>query len=231
MTEVTQINPNEITTQVYNQQDVGLVPSFEVNTILTENSYIEYNIYDLNNNLLFTDYEYNSYIVLEDGQSAQNNEISQIIIDPESDLVNTGFDQGSYNTYYSFLVNKVGNINERLYITEISSDRTEIRLSSNVIGDEDLINQVSSFVEERNNSSYFVDFYINLGDNIQFISNNIQLDNNDPANPTVLIKLYEPLPTEINLKTELWVVTSLEDPLAYNVNLKMKLLLLRILNP
>ena len=217
MAEVTQISPNEITTQVYNQQDVGLVPSFEVNTILTENSYIEYNIYDLNNNLLFTDYEYNSYIVLEDGQSAQNNEISQIIIDPESDLVNTGFDQGSYNTYYSFLVNKVGNTNERLYITEISSDRTEIRLSSNVIGDEDLINQVSSFVEERNNSSYFVDFYINLGDNIQFISNNIQLDNNDPANPTVLIKLYEPLPTEINLKTELWVVTSLEDPLAYNV--------------
>ena len=217
MAEVTQISPNEITTQVYNQQDVGLVPSFEVNTILTENSYIEYNIYDLNNNLLFTDYEYNSYTVLEDGQSAQNNEISQIIIDPESDLVNTGFDQGSYNTYYSFLVNKVGNANERLYITEISSDRTEIRLSSNVIGDEDLINQVSSFVEERNNSSYFVDFYINLGDNIQFISNNIQLDNNDPANPTVLIKLYEPLPTEINLKTELWVVTSLEDPLAYNV--------------
>jgi hypothetical protein len=217
MAEVTQISPNEITTQVYNQQDVGLVPSFEVNTILTEDSYIEYNIYDLNNNLLFTDYEYNSYTVLEDGQSAQNNEISQIIIDPESDLVNTGFDQGSYNTYYSFLVNKVGNTNERLYITEISSDRTEIRLSSNVIGDEDLINQVSSFVEERNNSSYFVDFYINLGDNIQFISNNIQLDNNDPTNPTVLIKLYEPLPTEINLKTELWVVTSLEDPLAYNV--------------
>lgn len=217
MAEVTQISPNEITTQVYNQQDVGLVPSFEVNTILTEDSYIEYNIYDLNNNLLFADYEYNSYTVLEDGQSAQNNEISQIIIDPESDLVNTGFDQGSYNTYYSFLVNKVGNANERLYITEISSDRTEIRLSSNVIRDEDLINQVSSFVEERNNSSYFVDFYINLGDNIQFISNNIQLDNNDPANPTVLIKLYEPLPTEINLKTELWVVTSLEDPLAYNV--------------
>ena len=217
MAEVTQISPNEITTQVYNQQDVGLVPSFEVNTILTEDSYIEYNIYDLNNNLLFTDYEYNSYTVLEDGQSAQNNEISQIIIDPESDLANTGFDQGSYNTYYSFLVNKVGNANERLYITEISSDRTEIRLSSNVIGDENLINQVSSFVEERNNSSYFVDFYINLGDNIQFISNNIQLDNNDPANPTVLIKLYEPLPTEINLKTELWVVTSLEDPLAYNV--------------
>ena len=217
MAEVTQITPTEITTQVYNQQDVGLVPSFEVNTVLTENSYIEYNVYDLNNNLLFTNYDYNSYTVLEDGQSAQSNDISQIIIDPESDLINTGFDQGSYNTYYSFLVNKVGNVNEKLYITEISSDRTEIRLSSNVIEDQILIDQVSSFITERESSPYFVDFYINLGDNIHFISNNIQLDNSDPINPTVLIKLYEPLPTEIDLKTELWVVTNLEDPLAYNI--------------
>ena len=217
MAEVTQITPTEITTQVYNPQDVGLVPSFEVNTNLTENSYIEYNVYDLNNNILYTDYSFNSYSVINDGQSSLNGEISQIQINPENDLINAGFDQGSYNSYYSFLINKVGNFNDKLYITEISSDRTEIRLSSNVIADQDLIDQVTNFIEERNSSSYFVDFLINLGDNIQFISNNIQLDSSDPTNPSVLIKLYEPLPNEVSLKTELWVVTKLEDPLAYNI--------------
>ena len=217
MTQVTQIDPLEFSTQVYNPQDINLVPSFEVNTFLSESSYIEYNVYDLNNSLLFTSYDYDSYTVLEDGQSAQDGNISQIIINPESDLINTGFDQGSYNVYYSFLVNKVGNNNERLYITEISSDRTEIRLSSNVIDDQSLVDQTSTFVGERNNSPFFLDFYINLGDNIHFIANNIQLDNSDPSSPSILIKLYEPLPTEVSLKTELWVVTILENPLAYNI--------------
>ena len=78
MTQVTQIDPSELSTQAYNPQDINLVPSFEVNTVLSENSYIEYNVYDLNNNLLFTNYNYNSYTVLEDGQSAQEGNISQI---------------------------------------------------------------------------------------------------------------------------------------------------------
>jgi hypothetical protein len=231
MTQVTQIDPSELSTQAYNPQDINLVPSFEVNTVLSENSYIEYNVYDLNNTLLFTNYDYNSYTVLEDGQSAQEGNISQITIDPESDLINTGFDQGSYNTYYSFLVNKVGNNDERLYITEISSDRTEIRLSSNVIDDQSLINQANTFIEERNNSPFFLDFYINLGDNIHFIANNIQLDNSDPASPSILIKLYEPLPTEISLKTEMWVVTILENPLAYNIIFEEEIIVIEDSSP
>jgi hypothetical protein len=217
MAEITQISPSEFLTQTYNTQDIGLVPSFEINTSLVEKSYIEFNIYDLNNNLLYIDYSYNSYTVLDDGTSAQNNNISSIIIDPEQDLINVGFDQGSYNTYYSFLVNKVGNSDEKLYITEISSDRTEIRLSSNVIDNSTLVNDVNAFINERNTSPYFIDFYVNLGDNIHFIANNILLDNSDPSFPTVLVKLYEPLPTEISLRTELWIVTNLEDPLAYNI--------------
>ena len=28
-------------------------------------------------------------------------------------------------------------------------------------------------------------------------------------NPTILIKLYEPLPAEFNTKSELWIVTTL----------------------
>ena len=231
MTQVTQIDPSELSTQAYNPQDINLVPSFEVNTVLSENSYIEYNVYDLNNNLIFTNYNYNSYTVLEDGQSAQDGNISQITIDPESDLINTGFDQGSYNTYYSFLVNKVGNNDERLYITEISSDRTEIRLSSNVIDDQSLINQANGFIEERNNSPFFLDFYINLGDNIHFIANNIQLDNSDPLSPSILIKLYEPLPTEISLKTEMWVVTILENPLAYNIIFEEEIIVIEDSSP
>ena len=37
------------------------------------------------------------------------------------------------------------------------------------------------------------------------------------TDPTVLVKLYEPLPPEFDLKSELWVVTTLNEPEAFRV--------------
>jgi hypothetical protein len=106
---------------------------------------------------------------------------------------------------------------EQLYISEISSDRTEIRLDSTSLTESDIVEQTNIFIQERENSAYFLDFYLNFGDNNLFISNNISLDNQDPTNPTVLIKLYEPLSDEFDINSTLWVVTVLEEPIAYKV--------------
>ena len=51
-----------------------------------------------------------------------------------------------------------------------------------------------------------------------FIANNISLDNTDPLNPTVLIKLYDPLPEEYDINSTLWITTNVEEPLAYDIN-------------
>jgi hypothetical protein len=216
-TEITQIDIQDFTSQTYGGSDTSLLTSFEVNTSLTSNGYIEYFIYDNNKNLLLTDYSFTEYTVLNDGQSANNNSLSQIEIDPEKALINNGFDQGEYITYFNIFNKRIGSELQQLYIAEISSDRTEIRLDSTSLTEIDIVEQTNNFVRERENSTYFLDFYLNFGDNNLFISNNISLDNLDVKNPTVLIKLYEPLPDEFDLNSTLWVVTVLEEPVAYKV--------------
>jgi hypothetical protein len=216
--EIVQIDTQNLTSQIYGEQDVSLISSLEVNTSLSSSSYIEYFIYDNNQNLLSSDYNFKEYAVVNDGQSAGNNgDISQIVIDPEASLVNYGFDQGEYITYFNFLNKQIGSDLQQLYITEISSDRTEIRLDSTSLTDIDIVEQTNNLIVQRENSPYFLDFYLNFGDNQLPIANNIQLDNTDSLNPTILIKLYEALPEEFDLNSTLWVVTLVEEPIAYKV--------------
>jgi hypothetical protein len=216
--EIVQIDTQNLTSQIYGEQDVSLISSLEVNTSLSSSSYIEYFIYDNNQNLLSSDYNFKEYAVVNDGQSAGNNgDISQIVIDPEASLINYGFDQGEYITYFNFLNKQIGSDLQQLYITEISSDRTEIRLDSTSLTDIDIVEQTNNLIVQRENSPYFLDFYLNFGDNQLPIANNIQLDNTDPSNPTILIKLYEALPEEFDLNSTLWVVTLVEEPIAYKV--------------
>jgi len=216
--EIVQIDTQDFTSQTYGGQDTGLISSFEVNTSLSSSSYIEYFVYDNNQNILSTDYNFNQYTVQNNGQSAgSDNTISEIIIDPEKALIDSGFDQGEYITYFNFFNKQIGSELQQLYITEISSDRTEIRLDSTSLTDVDIVEQTTNFVQLRNDSPYFLDFYLNFGENQLPIANNIQLDNQDPNNPTVLIKLYEALPEGIDVNSTLWVVTLVEDPVAYKV--------------
>ena len=56
------------------------------------------------------------------------------------------------------------------------SDRTEIRLDSTALTNSDIIEQTNSFIYKRENSNYFVDFYLDFGANNLVIANNIQLD-------------------------------------------------------
>ena len=216
--EIVQIDTQNFTSQTYGGQDTNLISSFEVNTSLSSSSYIEYFVYDNNQNILSTDYNFIQYTVLADGQSAgSNNTISQIIIDPEKSLADLGYSQGEYVAYFNFFNKQIGSNLQQLYITEISSDRTEIRLDSTNLTEFDIVEQTTSFIQQREDSPYFLDFYLNFGDNQLSIANNIQLDDQDPLDPTILIKLYEALPEEFDVNSTLWVVTLVEEPIAYQV--------------
>ena len=216
--EIISLSTIDFTSQTYNDQDVNLISSFDIDTTLTSESYIEFFIYDNNRNLIIPNYNFTNYTVLNNGQSAgSNNNLSQIEINPEEALIEYGFTQGEYITYFNFLNKKIGSNLQQLYISEISSDRTEIRLDSTSLTPSDIVSTTNDFIAERDSTPYFLDFYLNFGDNQLAIANNIQLDNQDPNNPTILIKLYEPLPEELDLNTTLWVVTAVEEPIAYQV--------------
>ena len=216
--EIIQIDPQDFSSQNYGGQDTNLISSFDIETSLSSSSYIEYFVYDNNQDLLSTEYNFTEYTVLNNGQSAGNNgDISEIIIDPEASLISYGFDQGEYITYFNFLNKQIGSELQQLYISEISSDRTEIRLDSTSLTNADIVEQTNNLIQQREDSPYFLDFYLNFGDNQLAIANNIQLDNRNPNDPTILIKLYEALPDEFDINSELWVVTLVEEPIAYKV--------------
>ncbi len=217
MVEVVKIDPFSFELQTYEIQDTSLISQFDINTFLTSSSYIEFYVYDLNQNILSSNLNYNNYRVENDGQSSANNQISQFNIIPNQDIINQGFDQGEYVAYYNFLTKRIGDQFTNLFISEISSDRTELRLDSNILSNLDIVEQTEDFIDFRDESEYFVDFYLNFGGNQLIIANNIKLENEDTDNPTILIKLYEPLSSEFNLKNELWIVTTLNEPEAFQV--------------
>jgi hypothetical protein len=218
MATVINIDPINFEIQNYESRDTNLISQIEIDTFLTQSSYIEFITYDLNNNILDFNLNYTNYTVIEDGSSALNNSLSQFNISPDIDLSNQGYNEGEYIAYYNFLNKRIGDQLTNLFISEISSDRTEIKLDSNILSDLDIIEQTNNFISYREEQEYFVDFYLNFGSNNLIIANNIKLEDEDTDNPTILVKLYEPLPLEFNVKNQLWVVTQISEPRAFQVN-------------
>ena len=204
------------------------IPNFEVNTYLTSNSYIEFFAYNVfsypEQPYTFAEiYDYKDYTVLNDGQSSLTNEISTIILNPTesalvNQIINNTNDQDIIITY-NFYDKKIGSFDQRLYISEISSDRTELRLDSIVLSTVDILNQTSNFISEREGASYFVEFYLNFGSNRKVLGINLLLDNDDISNPTLLVKLNEPLSLEFDLNSSLWIVTLIENPISYKLTI------------
>ena len=207
------LDPNTFEFQEYSVEDTSLITSNVFETSFNPKSdYIEYIIYDLNNNILFSN---------EIGYPNYTLEDNQLFIDPVTNLTSTGFTEGEYNTLYNFYTPKLGSsFLNKYYIDEISSDRTEIRLNTTSIPNEEVISTTNEFITQiQNSTNSYLDFYLNFGSNQQIIANNVLLDTSNPNDPTVLIKLYEPLPIELPLKTECWVVEKVAESIAYNISL------------
>ena len=207
------LDPITFELQSYSEADVNLINEVDIDTSFSSSiDYIEFYIYDQNKNIIFPSIGINTLVNFDirDGD---------VLLNPVKDLESYNYSEGTYNVLYNFYRKRLDSDNfNKFYISEISSDRTEIRLDSNVIDNENIIISTNEFINYRDSQDYFVDFYLNFGQNQTIIANNIQLDNNDEDDPTVLIKLYEPLPQQYNLKDELWVVEELSTPQAYQVN-------------
>ena len=209
---ISQLDPQTFELQDYSQQDTSLIIATDVfDTFDPTIDHIEYFIYDLNGNILYVnDNSYPAYSLLN----------NNLVIDPEADLKNQGFTEGSYNTLYNFLRNRLASSYEsRYYISQISPDRTEVRLDTTSISNADVLTSTTEFIDYRVSSSVFIDFYLDFGNNNLVIANNILLDPTDPLNPTVLIKLYEPLPQDFDINSQCWVVETISNPVAYNINI------------
>ena len=210
--------------------------SLSTPSFFTTNSYIEFHILNNSYEVLQSNLDYRGFVIKNDGQSALTGEIDKIEINPITDLGNPtnedgtellyeterayefNYTTGEYITCYKFYNKEIGNPSERLFIKQISSDRTELKLGNLGFGFVDFSNQVRSFINKRAESNEFVDFYLNFGDYKIVLGINIAFDDNNPDEPDVLIKLHSPLPSDYEIDDQLWIVTEFDPPKAYKVS-------------
>jgi hypothetical protein len=231
-TLINEIDPITFELQTYSSQDVSAMSSEVVNPVFdpSKGDYVEYTIISSDNSFQITDQNLEKVVVTN--IDANTGVVFNVDLNPEKDLRDKGFTNGEYNVVYNFLRNQLSSSSDSrpFFIKEISPDRTELRLASNIISNDNLVTLSNQFKTQLNSLEYFQDFYLNFGSNNLIIANNILLDNTK-AKYEILINLYEPLPTRFRLKDVLWVVTQTANSLAFNIQFQPEVITPIITNP
>ena len=231
----------------YSEEDVNLLQSSKLQENFGgTNDYIEYYIYDIGGNLLNANYNYLDYKlppttgltpststfpnttgniqttdvgILSTLATPTSSLYPTIEIDPIQDLQNLGYSSGEFSIRYNLFQNTLSNyIDSALFVKEISQDRTEIRLASITLSDNEIEQVTLSLIDKINNSTYYVDYLLNFGNNEQYVAVNVAL-NRVPEGYEILFKLYEPLPLNVQEKQTLWVVEEKVSPYLFDINL------------
>jgi hypothetical protein len=196
-----------------------VIPSVNQSFFSPSTDYIEYVIKsNTNNNITLVNYDFKNYSFPTNG-TVTSNDISNIELNPESDLNIAGFNLGSFSTYYNFYRNQLGTSfgNQNLFIKEISADRTELKLNFLSVPIT-LVNDLEVFkLNVSNNlSAYVEEFYLNFGNNNLSVANNFDY-NSDTLE--VIVNLLNPLPSNITTNTQLWIVTKVADSIAFSIEI------------
>tara|TARA_R110000782_G_scaffold146_3_gene389 strand:+ start:2347 stop:4578 length:2232 start_codon:yes stop_codon:yes gene_type:complete len=217
-TKILRTDTLNLTNQDYTTRDESLLNSLVINKEFGQpEDKVEVHITSPNGDVLNSIYDFRNYTTRS---TIEDTSLYNIIeIDPKSNLESFGYFKGQYGISYNFYrqLFQSSEVN-KFYITEISSDRTEIKISNNSISYTDLGQSYLSFITTRNSRAFYSDFLINAGDNITYIGVNVALDNVNTLLPSLYIKLYEPLPSSFKLKDTFWVVECISESQSFDVN-------------
>ena len=204
----------------YGVQDEQLLnPIIQQETFGKPEDYIEYFVFDLGGNILNSNYNYNSYKLPSNSAYSQSY-LPTLEIDPIQDIEDLGYQSGEVTSRYNFFRKVSGEpFDRQLFISQISSDRTELRVGSTVVSDIDLIDIASNFADMQLATPYYYYVILNFGDNNQIIAVNVLSEINALGEASILFKLYEPLPANITLKDKFWIVEEVINPYIYDLSL------------
>ena len=215
-------NPHEIFSTGFGLQTQTIIPSEEFQgTFNPEINTVEFIILDQNK---FFQAEVSNFLdwTIDDNVNSDTNEFggtNVINLDPVQNVINSGYDQGVLYAIYNFVNYELSStFDNRYYISEISSDLTEIRIESNFITDSDIEYSYNIFKEQLEDADYFDEFYICFGENRNVIAVNCELDTAGDKF-SILIKLFNPLPTDFGVQDECYITTKVAETQGYVVEL------------
>tara|TARA_R110000822_G_scaffold149056_4_gene288129 strand:+ start:6698 stop:12127 length:5430 start_codon:yes stop_codon:yes gene_type:complete len=215
---ISQIPPSSILNEGFELSDQTIIPSENIaGAFSPEENKVELFIYDVNSSLLDSVYDYNDWTITKNSNTTGLGDTDTLQIDPSNDLVGRGYDIGNLYAVYNFINYELSTSpTDLLYISEISSDRTEIKLNSNFISNEDLKTTFNILKSKIDTVDYFDEFYIASPGNNYNIGINLLLDTSTEQY-SVLVKLYDALPTSFSLKDEIYISTKVAESQAYEV--------------
>ena len=127
-----------------------------------------------------------------------------VAIDIYDEFSKLNLTAGSFRIAINFFKNLIGNYErQHLRIDEISPDRTEIRLRAIDSNDPEFLQQISNYINEVNQTSsrLYKSYLLNFSRNQCFV-----FVNSVVVGEYLYVKLYEPLPSDINTDFRCWVV-------------------------
>jgi len=195
-----------VTTGKIEDQQEQLVDTFAVNSLFDSNkNTANLKIFSLNDDLLNEDKDYRRFSLTGAGAGAITTGSSILSVDPSTDVVHYGFDTGDIKLVYSFTDDIFSDTKKPIshFIESVSADRTEIRALTNELTDKEYSTLINSFKSKVDTSSYLPDFFLRFN-NIETKAVNISQENTSKGT-ALLIKLYKPLPGQLN-KNEIFTV-------------------------
>lgn len=202
-----------------NIKDKELVGPISINnTYLNSSDFIDLHFYTLEGELLKSqlDYKGASQSLLSAGAGKEG--ATNLEIEPSKDATLNGYRNGDVLLTYNFFSDLFSDtsIGKRFFLEEISSDRTELRLLTLELTDEELETKVAQIKAKLANNAYFYDFKLDFGkNNIRTVINiNAQRYKNTVS---LLLKLYEPLPNVWQKKDLCRVLETVADTVTFSV--------------
>jgi hypothetical protein len=182
--------------------------------------YIEVFLYDSSNNLLDYNLNYRNFKLAKNSYYSSESTLSAIEIDPIQDIYDFGYNNGFYKTQYSFFRRKFSSLINDIYISEISTDRTEIKINSINLNSSDFIQQSSDIIQLFQNTPYQNYLILSINPDTQIPVINIAIDTKNNTQ-SVILKLYKPLSFEINERTTLWISEEIIEPYTFDIDLNL----------
>jgi hypothetical protein len=158
ITNISSLDRNSFINQDYNPKDETLLNALEVNSEFgNPEDKIEIHIIDPNGEVIESVYDFRNYKI--ETQVKDSSLFNQLLLDPKSDLESFGYFSGQYDVNYNFYRQLfLSSYTSNYYISEISPDRTEIKISNNNVSYTELGQSYLNYIATRNSRNFYSDF-------------------------------------------------------------------------
>tara|TARA_R110000803_G_scaffold10897_2_gene33147 strand:+ start:1743 stop:9152 length:7410 start_codon:yes stop_codon:yes gene_type:complete len=231
-----QINPSLLFNDGFELENSSLIPNEDYSGSFSPGiNQIEFFVYDTQKSIQYSDYNFTGYQITQNTtpnaipvgatpeQTANpaigNSTTNTVSINPETDIYNAGYNNGVLYGVYNFINNELSSsVDNKYYIAEISGDRTEIRIKSNYISNAEMKSSYISFENTLDTQTFFDEFYITFGENEYHIGVNSQFSELEEKDSSILIKLFDGLPSRYKELDEIYIVTKTAETQVFEVD-------------